>query len=90
LHFLVNKEDIKGYFENLKAILKLGGYAIFAEFSMIGATKCAGLPLHRYSVDELSKRLGPSFKIVSHFDYTYINPSGDPRPYIYALFKREK
>jgi SAM-dependent methyltransferase len=90
LHFLVNEEDIKGYFENLKAILKLGGHAIFAEFSMIGATKCAGLPLHRYSVDELSGHLGPSFKIVSHFDYTYINPSGDPRPYIYALFKREK
>jgi len=90
LHFLTNEYDIKGYFENLKSILKLDGYVIFAEFSMMGAPKCAGLTLHRYSINELSKNLGSSFKIVSHFDYTYINPSGDPRPYIYALFKREK
>ena len=40
--------------------------------------------------DELSLHLGSSFKIVSHFDYTFINPFGDPEPYIYALFKRER
>lgn len=90
LHFLTNENDIKGYFENLKSTLKIGGHAMFAEFSLIGAQKCAGLTLHRYSIDELSSNLGTSFKIVSHFDYTYINPFGDPRPYIYALFKREK
>ncbi len=90
LHFLTNDIDIKGYFENLKSLIKIGGYALFAEFSLIGATKCAGLTLHRYSVDELSQRLGPSYKIVSHFDYTYVNPFGDPRPYIYVLFKRER
>jgi 2-polyprenyl-3-methyl-5-hydroxy-6-metoxy-1,4-benzoquinol methylase len=90
LHFLTNEKDIKGYFTNLKSILKIGGHVIFAEFSLIGAPKCAGLTLHRYSIDELSTNLGSSFKIVSHFDYTYINPSGDSRPYIYALYKREK
>ena len=90
LHFLTNEYDIKGYFRNLESILKAGGYAIFAEFSMTGAPECAGLTLHRYSIDELSKNLGSSFNVVSHFGYTYITPSGDPRPYIYALFKREK
>jgi hypothetical protein len=90
LHFLTNKDDIKGYFENVKSTLKIGGQAIFAEFSMIGAKKCAGLKLHRYSIEDLSKNLGSSFKIVTHFDYTYINPFGDPRPYVYALYKREK
>ncbi len=89
LHFLTNENDIDGYFENLKSNLKIGGHAVFAEFSLIGAPKCAGLTLHRYSIDELSINLGSSFKIVSHFNYTYINPFGDPRPYIYALFKRE-
>lgn len=88
LHFLTNEDDIQGYFENVKSLLKPDGHAIFAEFSMTGAPKCAGLTLHRYSVDELSIRLGSSFKPVSQFDYTYINPSGEPRPYIYALFKR--
>ncbi len=89
LHFLTNENDINGYFENLKLNLKIGGHVVFAEFSLIGAPKCAGLTLNRYSIDELSINLGSSFKIVSHFDYTYINPFGDPKPYIYALFKRE-
>ncbi len=89
LHFLTDEDDIKGYFENIKSTLKAGGHAMFAEFSRTGAPKCAGLTLHRYSIEELSERLGSSFKLVSHFDYTYINPYGDPRPYIYALYKRE-
>ncbi len=90
LHFLTNKDDIKGYFKNVKSTLKIGGHAIFAEFSMIGAKKCAGLKLHRYSVEELSDNLGSEFSLVSSFDHTYINPFGDPRPYIYALYRREK
>ena len=89
LHFLTDEDDIKGYFENVKSKLKIGGYTIFAEFSKAGAPKCSGLTLHRYSIEEISKYLGSSFKIVSHFAYTYINPFGDPRPYIYALYKRE-
>jgi len=88
LHFLTDKADVKGYFKNLKSILKPGGYALFAEFSKTGAEKCAGLQVHRYSVEELAKRLGPSFRLVSHFDYTYVNRYGEPRPYVYALFKK--
>jgi len=49
LHFLTDEDDIKGYFENLKSTLNVGGYVIFAEFSKTGAPKCAGLTLHRYS-----------------------------------------
>ena len=89
LHFLIDEDDIKEYFKNVESILKAGGHAIFAEFSKKGATKCAGLTIHRYSIEELSERLGESFTRISHFDYTFINPNGDPRPYIYALYKRE-
>lgn len=89
LHFLTDEDDIKGYFGNVKSILKIGGYAIFSEFSKTGASKCAGLTLHRYSVEELSENLGTEFKLITHYDYNYINPWGDPRPYIYTLYKRE-
>lgn len=89
LHFLTDEDDIKGYFENIKSTLKTGGYAIFAEFSKTGASKCAGLTLHRYSIEELSEKLGLSFKLLSHFEYTYTNPYGEPRPYVYALYKKE-
>ncbi|MDH5592760.1 MAG: class I SAM-dependent methyltransferase, partial [Gammaproteobacteria bacterium] len=42
LHFLLDESDIEGYFDNVKSTLKIGGYAIFAEFSETGATRCAG------------------------------------------------
>ncbi len=90
LHFLRDEDDIKGYFENVRSALKTGGYAMFAEFSKTGATECAGLTLHRYSVEELSERLGPSFELISHFDHVYINPYDEPRPYVYALYRRKK
>jgi len=89
LHFLTDRDCVKGYFENVKSILDVGGYIIFAEFSITGASKCAGLELHQYSIDELSEELGSSFRLISHFDYVYLNPNGDPRPYIYALYIRE-
>ena len=34
------------------------------------------------------ERLDDGFELVDHFDHTYIKPAGDPRPYLYALFKR--
>ena len=90
LHFLLAEEDIRGYFGNLNAALRLGGYVLFAEFSTVGAPKCAGLDLHRYSLEELTERLGSGYTLVSHADYTFINPFGDPRPYIYALYRRNR
>ncbi len=88
LHFLIDKKSIQGYFDNIRANLSQNGYVILVEFSQIGAKKCAGLPVHCYSVEELSQCLGDSFKLLSSFDYTFINPRGEQRPYIYTLFQR--
>lgn len=88
LHFLLKEADIKGYFDNLQSATRHGGYVLLAEFSTTGASKCAGLELHRYSIDEMTRRMGGDFDLVKHEDYTYINPFGDPRPYIYALYKK--
>jgi ubiquinone/menaquinone biosynthesis C-methylase UbiE len=89
LHFLTEESDIEGYFKNLNSLLKPGGYAVFAEFSEKGADKCAGLKLHRYSLQELTARLGEAFTLISSFDYIYTMPNGNPRPYVYALFKKK-
>lgn len=90
LHFLQEEAAILGYFENLRSLLRPGGHALFAEFSSSGATKCAGLPVHRYDLAELASRLGSDFNLIEQQEYTFINPNGDPRPYIYALFRRER
>jgi hypothetical protein len=88
LHFLLEESDIQGYFANLYSAINPGGYALLAEFSTTGAPKCAGLDLHRYSLEEMTLRMGAEFDLVKHEDYTFINPFGDPRPYIYALYRK--
>jgi SAM-dependent methyltransferase len=88
LHFLLKEDDIREYFSNLYSAIRPGGYALMAEFSITGAPKCAGLELHRYSVEEITSRLGSEFELIKNEDYTFINPFGDQRPYIYALYRK--
>ncbi|MEW6089234.1 MAG: class I SAM-dependent methyltransferase [bacterium] len=87
LHFLTDDICVEQYFKNVNAAVKSGGHAIFAEFSKTGATGCAGLDVRRYDIRDLEKNL-PAFKLIANEEYTFINPKGDPRPYIYALFKK--
>lgn len=89
LHFLLEEEVINAYFANLHSSLRKGGYALLTEFSSIGAPKCAGLNLHRYSIEEMNRRMGPDFQLLSHEDYIFTNPAGDPRPYLYSLYRKE-
>lgn len=88
LHFLTDEAAIQTYFDNLKGAVKPGGHALLAEFSKSGARKCAGLQLHRYSAEELRARMSPDFQLLRQEPYTYTNPWGDPRPYIYTLFRK--
>ncbi|MFA7233065.1 MAG: class I SAM-dependent methyltransferase [Terrimicrobiaceae bacterium] len=90
LHFLLEEADIQSYFNNLRSAVSPEGYILLAEFATDGAPKCAGLDLHRYSVEEMTERLGTGFALLKHEEYTFINPYGDPRPYIYALYKRKQ
>ena len=89
LHFLLDETEIEGYFRNLRSQLRQGSFALLAEFSTTGAPMCAGLEVHRYSVEGLTTRLGEGFDLIKHEEYTFINPFGDPRPYVYALYKRK-
>lgn len=89
LHFLLEAADIDGYFRNLRTVLKPGGHVLLAEFSEDGAPRCAGLNVHRYTVEEMTRRLGPEFTLLKTEEYVFKNPAGSPRPYVYALFRRE-
>ena len=56
------KEAVAVHLRLVQNKVKKGGYAIFAEYNLDGATKCAGLPIHRYSTDMLAGNLGNDFE----------------------------
>lgn len=88
LHFFNDKKDQDTYFDLLRKVIKKTGYVIIAAFHLNGASKCCGLPVHRYDENMLKEKIGTDFELLESFQYTYLNPSGDPREYIYTLFKR--
>lgn len=90
LHFLLEEERIAGYFDNLRSCLSDRGHVLLAEFAPDGAPKCAGLELLHYSAAEMAERLGPEFNLLREERYIYVNPFGYPRPYVYALFQRNR
>ena len=87
LHFLLEEHQQHTYLSTLKKVIKKGGYVIIAAFSLKGAKKCSGLDVKNYDHNMLAKFLGEDFTLLEYFDYTYYMPSGEPRPYIYALFQ---
>ncbi|SNR38356.1 class I SAM-dependent methyltransferase [Lutibacter flavus] len=88
LHFFIEQEQQDTYFNLLKKVLKPNGYVILAEFNLNGAKKCSGLDVFNYNETMLQDRLGEDFKLLNSFNYTYIQPSGNTREYVYTLFQR--
>ena len=88
LHFFTDKNEQNAYFDLLRKLVVKNGYVIIAVFNLNGATKCSGLPVCRYDENMLHLKLGPDFKLIEAFNHTYIQPSGNPREFIYTLFKR--
>lgn len=89
LHFFLKEEEQRAYFELIKKVVAKNGFVLIAVFALDGAEKCSGLPLQRYDVNMLQQKLGDNFKLIDSFNYTFINPFGGERPYVYTLFQRQ-
>ena len=88
LHFFTEKYQQETYFALLKKVIKVNGFVILAQFNLKGAKKCCGLNVYNYNEAMLQGGLGEDFELQKSFDYTYVQPSGNTREYIYTLFKR--
>lgn len=88
LHFFTTETQQKAYFDLIRKVIKTGGYVILAEFNLDGAKKCSGLDVFNYNEEMLQERLGADFKLLKSFNYTYTQPSGGLREYVYTLFQR--
>lgn len=88
LHFFTEESQQIAYFNLIKKAVKVDGFVILAEFNLDGAKKCCGLNVVNYDVEMFQKGLGKEFELIKSFNYTYTQPSGNTREYVYSLFKR--
>lgn len=87
-HFMVSAADREGYLEVLRRTLRRGGHLLIATFGPQGPEQCSGLPVRRYSAEELQRVLGEDFELVSSSLATHSTPSGAGQQFLYAHLHR--
>jgi len=86
-HFLTLPAERSAYVELVKRSVKSGGHVIVATFAEDGPTKCSGLPVMRYTADELQAEFGVSFALINHEKKAHHTPLGTVQQFIYCYFR---
>jgi len=87
-HFLTAAEQRQKYRDTLTHALKPGGHLLIGTFAPDAPPKCSGLPVRRYSAEQLENALGEVFELQRHQKELHITPAGVEQMYLYCLFRK--
>jgi SAM-dependent methyltransferase len=88
-HFMTGEEQRRQYVRQVLRALKPNGFAIVGAFGPQGPTQCSGLPVARYSTQELHDEFGARFLLVDHAVDVHMTPWGTPQQFVYCFCRRE-
>ncbi len=83
LHFLTTKADRDAYLRALSSAITPGGLVIVAAFSPDGPAQCSGLPVRRYSTQNLTELLGEQFEPLESLGEEHRTPGGGLQSFIW-------
>ena len=75
-HFLTQPADRRRYVEQVRRVVRPGGYVLVATFADDGPTHCSGLPVERYGTSTLHGKFGSNFRMVASHREEHVTPSG--------------
>lgn len=87
-HFLTTRAERHAYVEAVLRSVKPGGHVIVATFDEDGPAQCSGLPVMRYSANELHAAFGPSFALLRHEKEEHRTPFGTVQKFVYCHFRK--
>ncbi|RCX33340.1 methyltransferase domain-containing protein [Thioalbus denitrificans] len=87
-HFLTAAEQRARYREVLEAEVPPGGQVIIATFAHDGPERCSGLPVARYTPEELAAELGPGCELLETRAERHRTPAGALQSFIFCRFRR--
>ena len=87
-HFLTSPEDRDAYISAVLKTVKGGGHVIVETFADDGPDHCSGLPVMRYSADELHSEFGKSFALVAQEKEAHETPSGVVQQFLYCYCRK--
>ncbi len=87
-HFQANHADRHAYLAALNAGTAPGSVAVFGTFAPDGPAQCSGLPVQRYSPEQLAVTLGDQWQLESAKDEQHVTPAGTVQPFSWAVLRR--
>ncbi len=84
-HFLTDPVDRANYIAEVRRTLRPGGLALVATFAADGPERCSGLPVSRYSPEELHTTFDGGFELLSSHRELHRTPVGLVQPFTYCL-----
>lgn len=87
-HFLTTPSDRRSYVRKAACALKPGGSVIIATFAEDGPTKCSGLPVMRYTANQLHAEFGETFQLVDFEKDVHLTPGGSQQRFVYCHFRK--
>jgi trans-aconitate methyltransferase len=87
-HFLVDPADQQRYLETLRVALAPAGAVVIATFAPDGPEQCSGLPVTRYSAEDLTVLLGTAFTVVATSREEHTTPAGARQPFTWVAARR--
>ena len=88
LHFFIDEHDRQAYLRAMEEGVAPGGYVILGTFAPEGPERCSGLPVRRYSADELRGFLGHEWTLVVEHREDHVTPRGAIQPFTWTAFRR--
>lgn len=88
-HFLTEESDRTAYGDVLRRALAPGGRVVVATFAEDGPEQCSGLPVCRYSVEDLAAELGEGFALVHAERVEHTTPWGTVQPFNALVLRRD-
>ncbi len=87
-HFLTQSDQQDKYIGALAAATHSGSYAVIATFAPDGPEMCSGLPVHRWSSEDLAQRFESHFEFVRSERHEHTTPWGSNQPFTFVLLRR--
>ena len=87
-HFLTEPEDRAAYIRKIAETVKPGGHVIVGTFADDGPERCSGLPVQRYSPEQLAAGFSDVGLMIDWRRHTHLTPSGRAQPFTFILLQR--
>jgi len=88
-HFLTKSADRDQYLEVLRKALQPLGHLVLATFGPDGPTRCSGLDVRRYSVEQVGQLLGTGFQLRASELEDHLTPTGKTQQFLYGWWQAE-